>query len=262
MGRTIRRQLTSDEERLCDELGVSRLAFLGHGSDYSEFRQADSYCLLSPRPLDSDQPVVVQIEALELTGNLRFGNLMVAMANAYLLASALGVDKVIFPQHSLLRGEFDVSGIKYSQKCESSLNENRITRLQGTYFYSTTLGHLAEDRRSSHLPLHLFSSGFSGVPKFSLCEIGEWIDMKFKELRKAASRDITIHIRSGDIFGSDKPHPKYWQPPLCFYLSVITQVKPRKVTLVIEDRGNPVIQQLVRYLESAEFRFELREGSL
>ena len=57
--------------------------------------------------------------------------------------------------------------------------------------------------------------------------------------------DLYIHIRSGDIFRK-WPSPKYGQPPLCFYESIIEKWGFKNVYLLIEDKKNPVINHLVK----------------
>ncbi|WP_430259400.1 discoidin domain-containing protein [Neorhizobium sp. IRS_2294] len=63
--------------------------------------------------------------------------------------------------------------------------------------------------------------------------------------------ELCIHIRSGDIFSS-WVHADYVQPPLAFYKLVIERLLNEgsisRVKLVFEDRQNPVIDALERYL--------------
>lgn len=65
---------------------------------------------------------------------------------------------------------------------------------------------------------------------------------------KEASEDLTIHIRSGDVF-NEHPHPDYVQPSLSYYKIAIEKLLSPggKVKLVYENDNNPVIGEL-RYL--------------
>ena len=57
--------------------------------------------------------------------------------------------------------------------------------------------------------------------------------------------DLYIHVRSGDIFQSFL-HPRYGQPPLCFYEYIINNFQFRKIFIVSEDKSNPVINALLK----------------
>ena len=61
--------------------------------------------------------------------------------------------------------------------------------------------------------------------------------------------ELLIHIRSGDIFGNQKIHNNYGQPPLSFYILCINDFRPSSVTLIYEDKKNPVIDLLINYIE-------------
>ena len=58
-------------------------------------------------------------------------------------------------------------------------------------------------------------------------------------------KDLYIHFRSGDIFKKFNPHMSYSQPPLCFYKSIINNIKFRKIFLVTENRKNSVVRKLM-----------------
>jgi hypothetical protein len=207
--------------------------------------------------------VASQLEALEVQRNLRFGNHIHALANAYLVAKALGLPKVIIPSHPLLREEFSIHGVYFSQKGEESEGSQSAVRLRGTFFYRHTLGHLRlEDKRPTVTIFPFFTDALRVIPRFRRGELQEWVSMRIVEQVKKARRDLTIHIRSGDIFSSDHPHPGYWQPPLSFYLQSIDQVKPRQVTLVFEDRGNPVIDKIEEHLIHTGISYQVKDGPI
>ena len=56
--------------------------------------------------------------------------------------------------------------------------------------------------------------------------------------------DLYIHIRSGDIF---KPslNSDYLQPPLCFYQNIINNFKFRKITIISQNKNNPIIDKIL-----------------
>ena len=56
--------------------------------------------------------------------------------------------------------------------------------------------------------------------------------------------DLYIHIRSGDIFRKGH-HPEYAQPPLCFYKNIINNFNFTKITIIAENKNNPVIGKML-----------------
>ena len=60
--------------------------------------------------------------------------------------------------------------------------------------------------------------------------------------------DLIIHFRSSDIFqNQNNPEhaPDYAQPPLCFYLKILTEFKFKKIYLIsVDEIYNPVIKKL------------------
>ena len=62
--------------------------------------------------------------------------------------------------------------------------------------------------------------------------------------------DLYIYIRGGDIFSHLNPSPlfcpDYYQPPLCFYKSVLSKFIFRKITIISENTSNPVIPILLK----------------
>ena len=61
-----------------------------------------------------------------------------------------------------------------------------------------------------------------------------------------SARALTIHLRSGDIFGAN-PHPSYGQPPLAYYLAVLENDTWDEVILVTEDHANPCYHGIVEW---------------
>jgi len=54
---------------------------------------------------------------------------------------------------------------------------------------------------------------------------------------------LFVHIRSGDIFKTEDPHPNYAQPPLYYYDTIFAK-EPRKILVFYEDDANPVVNAL------------------
>ena len=64
---------------------------------------------------------------------------------------------------------------------------------------------------------------------------------------KINESDLYIHIRGGDIFAyKAKGNINYAQPPLCFYIKVISKFKFRNIFILSMDNSNPIIKLLIR----------------
>jgi hypothetical protein len=256
------RKLTPDEERLCDELNLSKKLFAGERLDDYEILREDPHSLIVPNLLDPTLPVLEQVDALELRRNLRFGNHMHALANSLLLAKSLGITEVILPENQMFRRTFEIEGILFSLRGPGDSTPDARIRLVGDFFYLKTFRPLLPKDKTTQEFMSLFGPALKLVPRFSFRECWHWLSRKLEQSRKWLVRDLTIHIRSGDIFIGAGSHPDYWQPPLSFYKSVITSTKPWQVTLVFEDRGNPVIDELERFLRRTKSRLRIVDGPI
>ena len=79
--------------------------------------------------------------------------------------------------------------------------------------------------------------------------------------------EVTVHIRSGDIFAPDSYiESMYRQPPLSFYTLVITRMHEqgliRRAQLVFEDKGNPCIEALEEWLIARGIPYKTQSGTL
>jgi len=85
------------------------------------------------------------------------------------------------------------------------------------------------------------------------------IKKKLKEIfiiesnNKLDDNDLTIHIRSGDIFSSN-PHNGHVQPPLQFYIKIINSKKWNNIYLISEDLKNPCTKQLLNMYENIIYK--------
>ena len=61
----------------------------------------------------------------------------------------------------------------------------------------------------------------------------------------AYPNDLYINIRSGDIF-TKAIHPKYSQPPLCFYQKIIKENKYNNIFLLSNGHENPCVDALLK----------------
>ena len=63
--------------------------------------------------------------------------------------------------------------------------------------------------------------------------------------------DLLIHIRGGDIFVT--PHVQYVPPPLSYYTNILNSTSYDKITMISEDRANPVIDKLLQMYPKITF---------
>lgn len=69
------------------------------------------------------------------------------------------------------------------------------------------------------------------------------------------SNDLHIYIRSGDIFTKAKrKFPGYFQPPLCFYKTIIKNFKFENVYIISENKNNPVINKLLTRFPKIKYK--------
>jgi hypothetical protein len=73
---------------------------------------------------------------------------------------------------------------------------------------------------------------------------------------------LVIHLRSGDVFDSSTPPNKFGQPPIGFYNFVIEQEKPSRVTIVSEDRLNPVFEKILELADTMSLPIQVQTASL
>jgi hypothetical protein len=70
-------------------------------------------------------------------------------------------------------------------------------------------------------------------------------------INKLNENDLVIHVRSGDIFSSPRPHPEYVPPPLSYYTKEIDKYKYEKIHIICEDTKNPVVNELLKLYKNA-----------
>ena len=67
---------------------------------------------------------------------------------------------------------------------------------------------------------------------------------------KTERGELYIYIRSGDIFASHHPHPRYIQPPSCYYEKILDNLIFRKIYLISQNKLNPVVDNLLNKYKS------------
>ena len=255
------RELTPNEERFIKELGLDRDAFLGVRFTRGEhgISRSDPYFLVERTSLALDQPVAPQIHGLELSRNFRFGNHMVALSQILFIAQKLNIPQVFLPEHPLFRTDFVVEGVRFTQ----SLPADHQSTLRGRFFLRHTFEPLLDGVFRPAEFFHRFRGAIlplSGDGALDALRVNS--KLCWRSIVKRFSNELTVHIRSGDIFEKENPHPGYWQPPLDYYTEAIDQENPRTVTLVFENTANPVIPPLLEWLNLRDIQYRLADGPI
>lgn len=203
-----------------------------------------------------------EVVGLRIDYKGRFGNLLHQYINAILIARRAGLRYVQLHRHELLdvKASFVEEGITFLP-VDARLPINGIF-LAGEFFNADDLAPVLgpflrftpEDEREITAIVQniIVPNMLTRVP---LPDERHYDD------------ELTIHLRSGDIFEADHPVVfGYRQPPLSFYILIIERMMREgiiaKVRLVFQDRGNPCIDALGSWL--ADHAIPTREqcGSL
>jgi len=163
--------------------------------------------------------------AILISGIGRFGNAVTQVNNAASLARFLESSSILYFRFDAIRNR--------SIQLSDWLKLSRIDVFGSTPGRSPDLLWKTDSIYSSGL---IFDPCDSTTRKISRSLSGA---MGLDATRPKCSGNIlTIHLRSGDIFGP-QPHPNYGQPPWAFYSRVLKAQNWTEVILVSEDKGNP-----------------------
>lgn len=228
-----------------ESFGFDWAANLRWASDLS----SKPYRLKAARKAELDHPVI----GLSLVRYCRFGNNLIQLANAVILARFMGLRyiRVFDIEGYRIRQPYTAEGITFLPP-DASLPDGGGF-LEGNFFYVDPFAvafppALAEERYRAIRNAVLPRMDFGAAPG------------------PVHDRELAIHIRSGDIFAQKTPHPGYVQPPLAFYRVILDRLLSAgeidSVCLVFEDRGNPCISALERHMTEVSIPFRLQSGTL
>lgn len=174
---------------------------------------------------------ITNINSLYINGSLKFGNYFIALNNAILFCEILNCKKIIINNN---RKGFINDRIFY-QKYNITIDSN----------YSFN----CHDNNSiiANVKFCLYNINFTDLGKINRFYVLRKEIINNLPKVKINSNDLYIYIRGGDIFRRlNKSHPYYSQPPLCFYSKILVEFNFRKVVIISEDTGNPVIPILLK----------------
>lgn len=158
----------------------------------------------------------------------RLGNNLIQLQNVIKIALFFKY-RVHLPKHSLI-------DVKFINNYFSLNKNNQIMYKQSSKinFYK---------RNEIYAKLKINSEVFEKNEKESLDIIKKAFIIK--DIDKLGENTIVIHIRSGDIFNTN-PHPKYYPPPLSYYVNILRNNNFNQIIIVSEDEKNPVVNKLLK----------------
>ena len=204
----------------------------------------------------------MRIVGLKMSYGGRFGNVLFKYTNAIIIAWKTGLEYIQLGRHQLFDPikQITVDGLTFLP-ADAPLPANGAF-LTGDFF----------DTRPFAPILSSFLT-FTRQDEIEHCRVAREIIRPYLLTWLPCSNsdrfedELTVHIRSGDIFCSDKPVDSWYrQPPLAFYTLVINRLIANgtitRVCLVFEDRGNPCVDALVEFLTEKRIAFRCKSGTL
>jgi hypothetical protein len=180
------------------------------------------------------------VDAVLVEGFGRLGNSVIQVLNALTLAKNLGVEIILFHRFDLIDNATLYLGAGVT------LQRTSLAQRRGNV-RPLVIWRTAAMRRTEIL-LKPCS------PEAATARVALGRALAGAQSREQEPRDtLTVHIRSGDVFGSS-PHPGYGQPPLAFYTQVISHRSWTSVAVISEDLGNPVSDAVRRWCENEGIR--------
>lgn len=186
--------------------------------------------------------------SLAISGVGRFANLLIQVTNALLVARQWRINHIYIPYNSGACDLFPNPRVILCKNYPITINVGQPPKgivIEGRFFYR----HDLQISKNEYPGLRTLVDEFRDH-----CEL----DSTHKE---DSLRTLTIHIRSGDIFSESAVHPGYGQPPLAFYQESISHYNPDRVILVYENSLNPVINPLIRYLNSLSVQYKIQSST-
>jgi hypothetical protein len=203
----------------------------------------EMYQIVSSKPASLRENLI----GLKVNENGAFGNCVIQYANAIEIALSAGLEYIQLGLGGLARLDksFIAGGITFLP-ADAPIPDFGCF-LEG-YFFHTPPSRVRTCESYHSIIKDVVKSLFPGV------------------VSEPKSHDeFAIHIRSGDIFSS-WVHADYVQPPLAFYILVIEKLLEEgmitKVKMVFEDRQNPVIDPLEKYLRDHNIPYSCQSGTV
>ena len=179
-----------------------------------------------------------RVEALHVSKWERFGNSVVQLVNVAALCQKHDIPAVYFEsEHEFFDAArmSDTTGVPFLRRPLRLLEPEDGVILSGRFFSDKNFRLFSGYERQSWMDRHVLPL----------------LPGEFSAGHPAVSDDsITVHFRAGDIF-SGPVHPGYGQPPLEYYKLATDKSGARRVIVVYQDLGNPMVEPFIDYLRSS-----------
>jgi hypothetical protein len=205
----------------------------------------------------SDERLDGPLIGLAIAVNLAFGNCMLQYINVIVLAKRLGLRYIKISEDDrskliTLKDYLVIDGLTFVPASER-LPVGGVF-LYGNFFdlmpFRKVIGEMPSPDEVHVIANTMVKQIFNLLPR--VCP-------------QKPHDELSIHIRSGDIFGN-WVHPLYVQPPLSYYTLIIRKTVDgkniKRVKLVFENKLNPVIEPLEEYLRSGNIPFSTQSGTV
>ena len=171
---------------------------------------------------------ITNVNTLYMKGNARFGNYFISLNNAIIFCELLSCKKLKIENDFINHRLFYQ---KYNLTIESYYSYNNIDN----------------DLMIMNIDFFYFHLNFTLLGKVNRFDIFRNEILNNLPEVKINYNDLYIYIRGGDIFNHlNIIHPDYYQPPLCFYKTILNKFIFRKIIIISEDISNPVIPILLK----------------
>jgi FkbM family methyltransferase len=182
--------------------------------------------------------IVGDITAISVESPGRFGNSIIQLSNAYHIANSIiqwGVNKIYLPNFWYIKPGMTntLTGIQIINEEKPNFAPEKIV-LEGMFFDYKPIAALALSKSKGGIP----------NPYQNMLNLDDALNLKHSD--PLGKEELVIHIRSGDIFQKN-PHLNYGQPPLSFYKKIVQFRTWHSISLVFEDKLNPIIEPLVAF---------------
>lgn len=187
----------------------------------------------------------------------RFGNNFMQLLAAIYICKKLNINTLIadiFPQFKTGKHKFGDLIINFTNT-EKEKNYKEV--IKSSFYF--TLFNLNRKQHPDFYNLD-HENSISSIISF----LDSLLTIKVPNER-VKDNDLVVQLRSGDIFDLN-PHPNYAQPPYAYYEKAInmhrSEYKNSTIYLVFEDRGNPCIEKIEKFLQKNRIRYYTQSSTL
>jgi hypothetical protein len=222
-----------------------------HGWDFDDYQrlisnaQFDQIIILNSQHINDAE----RFAGVHVKEWMRFGNSIYQLSNIVRLGLKLSLKMVFYEEEHPL---FDVrrleltTGIAFVRRRALDFTTADNLLLSGRFFFDSPYGLFKEKERQAVLDRHIAPL----LPK-SVIGGSPYID----------ASTLSLHVRAGDIFSS-LIHRGYGQPPLAYYKRVVSESESKRVLIIAEDMGNPIIAPLIGHVRACNREVLLYIGDL